>query len=207
MYMASNLLGYGLNELGSHPTRHGISRLFGGLTFPAQLCHGWGTVAFLCIVAANWTHDVLAGNPFIAAIFPYRYKVFTARRLLTMAVITPWIISVGMNVIPASELTNFRYDPVPHWMGCVPGFISGQELYFDIVRFYLPCLISGVGYVSVLVQSKMALRRRVGDAVKRGAMRKCFKAARMLFACFLWFCVANFGTPTAAQFFPPCLFC
>ncbi|OQV23089.1 hypothetical protein BV898_03134 [Hypsibius exemplaris] len=62
-------------------------------------CRSWGLFVYLTFFANNWAHGLLACNRFIAAIFPYRYKFFTAKIMLTFTILFPVVIFADVKCI------------------------------------------------------------------------------------------------------------
>ncbi|OQV23091.1 hypothetical protein BV898_03136 [Hypsibius exemplaris] len=82
------------------------------------LCRSCGSFVYLTFFANNWAHGLLACNRFIAAIFPYRYKFFTAKIILTLSILFPWLFPLMFNEFPIAEIKT-RYLMPKAWTTCL----------------------------------------------------------------------------------------
>ncbi|OQV23639.1 hypothetical protein BV898_02382 [Hypsibius exemplaris] len=176
--------------------------LFGDRLFPAHFCQAWGVFVFGPTFVGNWAHALLAFNRFVAATFPHQYRRSTARPVLLATIIIPWVISVVVNVFPVAG-NRVRFEMMWPWAGCMvqPLESLAQQLVTSFGT-YIPCLVTGMCYTSVLIRSRLSVRRRVGEGSRSTVLNQRYEVSKMLFACFLWYCGANFTLPAAVTFFP-----
>jgi hypothetical protein len=165
-----------------------------------KFCRGWGVVRFCSVFVNNWVHCVLAINRLVAVVFPHYYKYFVTKFLMVVAVSFPWLIGLLLSVFPAAEV-NMWYAASKSWLiGCVYQPADHPlRIPINALGVYVPCVIIGLSYCTVLIKAKIALRVKVGEA--RNNLRKRFETSKILFSCFLWYCVCSFVPPLSAIFF------
>jgi hypothetical protein len=170
-------------------------------SLPKNFCHGFGPLLFVTLFANNWSHATLAINRFIAAAFPHQYKYFVTRPALITAVTFPWLVSGMLNLFPIAQIT-VRYELARGWRSCTLGAAgSTTRNVLLALGLYFPCLVIGLCYSIVLIKARISIRRREGDNIRHVALRKRHEASKMLFMCFIWYCISNFCVPTANSFF------
>ncbi|OWA55656.1 hypothetical protein BV898_20044, partial [Hypsibius exemplaris] len=54
----------------------------------------------------------------------------------------------------------------------------------------------------VLIKAKVALRQRVGDVLRQRALLRRYETSKVLFVCFLWYCLSNFSSSLTQLLYP-----
>ncbi|OWA50247.1 hypothetical protein BV898_14770 [Hypsibius exemplaris] len=182
--------------------------LGGFVAFPSNYCRIAGGPIMGSLFLTTWSHAVLAVSRFLAAVFPHQYRHFTRRPVQIAAIFLPWIIAVTLNAFPIAEW-GIRYELGGVWAGCLLGTAADplRGIIF-ILGVYIPCAVIGLSYAIVLIKVKLTVRRVVGDSPggagnpsRRSALRRRYEVAKLLFLCFIWFCIGNFGVSTAGTYF------
>ena len=179
----------------------------GAWPFPAYFCRIWGGVSIIITLAGDWSHAVLAVNRFIAVVLPHHYRPFTTRKMLSLAVAFPWLMACALNVNPVAGLAGVLYQITKPFAGCLP-FPANAMYNIEMIALgvYLPSVMIGISYITVLVKAKISLRMRTGleggEVGRRSVLKKRYEVSKILFLCFLWFCVSNFANPIAYSYFP-----
>jgi hypothetical protein len=106
-----------------------------------------------------------------------------------------------LNVLPITKIT-VQYELSKGWRSCLLGAAgSTTRNVLLALGLYLPCIVIGLCYTIVLVKARISVRRRVGHIGRQTALRKRHEASKLLFLCFIWYCISNFSVPTANSFF------
>ncbi|OWA52413.1 hypothetical protein BV898_16870 [Hypsibius exemplaris] len=157
-------------------------------------CRLWAPIRFLTQSVCTWSHCALAVNRFLAIVSPKHYKRLVTRKAILAGIFFPWIIGGSVVLFPTTGLVS-RFVPDSTWaVGCQlvsnnPGF----ETYRVLMNVYVPLIISGICYVLVMVNAKIALHVRVGQVtplVDRNA-RNRYETSKVLLLCFVWYFSPN----------------
>ncbi|OQV22549.1 hypothetical protein BV898_03375 [Hypsibius exemplaris] len=189
-----------------------ISYIGPDATTPWHFCQIWGGVAFGAYYLNIWAHCLLAVNRFIAFVFPHHYKYAVTKPVLIGSARVPWLMAGILEIFPVAGI-NMTYEPGTSWpSGCHSAELSVKtSRVLNIMGIYLPCVIIGVCYSVIIVKAKIAATRRNHvvqpaevEVLHHGGLvlMKRYQMSKILFLCFLWFCVANFPQPIAGGYLP-----
>ena len=127
------------------------------------------------------------------------YMACITRNLTILALVFPWFMGIVLNIsaVPGLGLQTKSFG------GCLPSPATSKMMdLMVILGTYVPCTVIGMSYITVLIKAKMSLRRKPGDGGHHLVLLKRYEVSKMLFICFLWFCIANFPVPVTFAFFP-----